>query len=150
MAVIAALMDGQGGRLFLDLRERRGLAYDVWCDAWSGHGGGSVQFGVSADPSRAREAAIALSGAVDDLIANPPGADEVARYRRMLAGRHALAIERAAARAGDCAENVQIGRSWGLEAHRERLRAVDEAAVARVISRWIAGARVEVLVEPES
>lgn len=150
MSVAAALMDGQGGRLFLDLRERRGLAYDVWCDAWSGHGGGSVQFGVSVDPARAREAAIALSGAVDDLIARPPSPEEVERYTRMLAGRHALAIERAAARAGDCAENVQIGRQWGLAAHRARLLAVDDAAVARVIARWITGARVDVLVEPAS
>lgn len=147
MGVLTAMMDSQGGRLFLDLREQKALAYDVWADHWAGYGGGAVTFGLACDPRRADEAADALVACVDGLLARPPDADEVARYVNMSRGRLALALERSAARAADASEHARLDLAFGLDAHLRALEAVTPASVATALE-WLRGPRVEVVVVP--
>ncbi len=147
MGIVTAMMDSQGGRLFLDLRERKALAYDVWADHWAGFGGGAVTFGLGCDPRRADEAADALAACVDGVLSEPPGAEEVQRYKNMSRGRLLLALERAAARAGDAAEHARFGLAFGIDAHLRALEAVTPASVAAALE-WLRGPRVEVVVVP--
>jgi zinc protease len=148
LRVAAAALDGQGGRLFLRLREERGLAYGVWAQSLSGEDGGLFSMGLSTDPARAGEARAALRAELDRLIASPPDEDEVARYRRMLSGHSAMSLQRVASRALDAASGERLGLPWGLSAHREALQQVDAAGVREALRRVVASGLVEVVVEP--
>jgi zinc protease len=150
LSVAAAALDGQGGRLFMALREAEGLAYAVWAEAWSGVDGGSFSAGLSTDPSRAAEARRALRAELARLADSPPDEAEVERYRRMLSGQAAMALQRASGRAADLASGERHGLPWGLEAHRRALASVDAAAVRSAVRRVLAAEPVEVVVEPKA
>lgn len=149
LAIACAVLDGQGGRLFLDLRERRGLAYDVWADVWSGPGASALTFGLTCDPAHAAEAIDALRAGIVAFPTSPPTEAEVARYQRMIRGRTLLAMERAAARSADAAEGALFGRPFGLPYHLDEIASVRTVDVEAAVARAFAVDRVEVVVTPD-
>jgi len=145
----SAILGGQGGRLFLSLREARGLAYSVWAHAAGGWDGGVFSAGLATDPARADEARVALLEAVAALAKEPPTDDEVERCRRMLVGQAAMGLQRASGRASDLALSMRLGLPQGLDAFRERMAAVTAADVHAVWADLWRREPVVVVVEPE-
>lgn len=148
LQIAAAVLNGQGGRLFVALRERLGLAYDVWSESVSTFGGGAFIAGIASDPARVEAARQALIDEFDRLVDEPPNEDEVQRYRRMLMGRAAMGLQRASGRAADRATHERLGLRPGLDAWRATLQNVAVADVAAAVERYMAAPRVIVVVEP--
>jgi zinc protease len=135
LSVAGNVLDSQSGRLFLSLREERGLAYGVWAHSELGAGGGTFSAGLSTDPARVREAADALRRELLTLTREGPTDGEVGRVRRMVAGLAAMRHQRVAGRASDLAWAVRTGQEYGLPALRARLAAVRPEDVQRVLER---------------
>ena len=119
LELAAAILGGQGGRLFIELREKLGLAYSVWADSLSGLDTGRFQCGLATDPKRASEATRHLHDAVRALAATPPSQEELDRCRRMLIGHAAMALQRASGRAATAAIGERLGIPWGMAAYQE-------------------------------
>lgn len=148
--LLTAILGGQSGRLFLDLREKRSLAYSVWAQAFFGVDGGSVSVGLSTDPARADEAATGLTEILAGIVGTPPDAGEMARCARMLVGQSALGLQRASARASHRATTELYGLPWGLDAYREALARVTQAQIVAEASKFLDGKPTELRVIPRS
>jgi predicted Zn-dependent peptidase len=96
----AILGDGMGSRLFLELRERRSLVYDVSTFSASYADAGS--FGVHAgfDPEDAERVVRAILDELDRITTDPVAPDELERARAYTRGRLELRMEDSGAVAG--------------------------------------------------
>ena len=86
------LGEGMSSRLFLEVRERLGLAYDVHSSVIYFRDCGALAISSGADPSKAHTAAAAILAEMGRTREGIP-ADEVERAKRLVAGRLMLRME---------------------------------------------------------
>jgi zinc protease len=148
--VITQLLAGQGGRLFLELRDRRGLAYSVSAVNVEGAAPGFFAVTIGTSPEKLDEARRGILDELETLVAGPPPADELARARRYLIGNFEIDRQRSAVRAA----HMAIDALYGLGPEAQRTYAASIAAVTaedvlRVARRVIdLAAPVEAVIRP--
>jgi zinc protease len=138
MDVISQLLAGQGGRLFVELRDRRSLAYAVNALHIEGVAPGFFAVYIATAPERFDEAKLGLLEQLTGLLDTPPDEAEIDRVRRYLIGSFAIEQQRNAVHAAQLALDALYG--LGPRASREypeRIAAVSKAAVERVARRVI-------------
>ncbi len=99
------LGESAGSRLFQELREKRGLCYQVNCDATFFHDAGSFEIHAGLSPKSRGEALDCIAREIEDLVLNGPQPAELARAKRLAASQTKMAMESTAAHgswAGDC------------------------------------------------
>lgn len=84
---------GMSSRLFLELRERAALAYNVYCDDSYLHDTGSVSLYVAVDPPKARRAVRALLEQLARLRETPVPEIELHKTKEYLKGGILLRLE---------------------------------------------------------
>jgi predicted Zn-dependent peptidase len=89
----AVLGEGMSSRLFLELREKLSLAYDVHSFVSNFSDAGMLGIYAGVAPARVAEAHAAALREVDRLIADPVGGVELARVRDFVKGRLELRME---------------------------------------------------------
>jgi zinc protease len=107
--VIAQLLAGQGGRLFLELRDRQGLAYAVNASNVEGLAPGYFITYIATAPERLDEARAGLLSELERLIDAPPPESELDRARRYLTGNFAIDQQRNATHAAQISLNDLYG-----------------------------------------
>jgi zinc protease len=138
LEVLTALLTGQGGRLFVELRDRRSLAYSLSGFSLEGIEPGYLAFYLGVDPARAAEARDALLQALEPLRRGPVPAEELERARRYLVGTQAISLQRTSARAAAMAFSELYG--LGHLAHTEyaeRIQKVTAEDVLRVARKYL-------------
>jgi zinc protease len=150
LELLSSALSGQGGRLFLELRDKQSLCYSVSAFAVEGIEPGSFAVYMGTSPDKVDRA---LAG-IDDLLAALAGsgltAAELERSKRYLIGSHQIGLQRLGARASAMALNELYG--LGHLAHRQypmHIEAVALTDVKRVAKKLLAGARVTTVVGPE-
>jgi zinc protease len=128
--VAAALLSGQGGRLFRALRERHALAYRTSAFSFEGQDPGYFAIYVATSPDNLSAVRAEIEQEIAALRDAPPDPDELDRARRWLIGNHELGLQRRA----DLAAAIALGEAYGLgwdahEKYAERVAAIDAAAV---------------------
>jgi predicted Zn-dependent peptidase len=112
------LGDGSGSRLFLNVREEAGLAYDVHSFQSDYADCGALQVYAGVDPADARPALKAILAELARLRDSAVAADEMARARAYVSGRLELRLE----------ESRHLASWLGVqEALHDRVMTVDEA-----------------------
>ena len=144
----AILGDGMGSRLFLDLRERRSLVYDVSTFSASYADVGS--FGVHAgfDPVDAERVVRAILDQLERVCSEPVADSELSRARAYTRGRLELRMEDSGAVAGWIGTGeALLPRILTVDEVIERLEAVTIDDLLRVAQRYLAptAARLAVL-----
>ena len=89
----AVLGDGMSSRLFLEVREHQGLAYDVSSAPMSYHDTGSFSIYAGVDPSRALPALRAILEQLARMRTETVPAEELQRAKEYTKGRMALRLE---------------------------------------------------------
>ncbi len=133
------LGDGSASRLFLEVREERGLVYDIGASAIDYKDAGALVISGGADPGRVTEALQLVTEALRRLAREAPSAAEIERACAYLAGR----LERAADDPRGLAEwhasqrvLRRVPQELGeLLAEIERVRPADLLRVARNLVR---------------
>jgi predicted Zn-dependent peptidase len=133
------LGDGSASRLFLEVREERGLVYDIGASAIDYKDAGALVISGGADPGRVTEALQLVTEALRRLAREAPSVAEIERARAYLAGR----LERAADDPRGLAEwhaSQRVLRKVPQElgellAEIERVRPADLLRVARTLVR---------------
>jgi len=152
LEVLAGVLGGQAGRLFLRLRERMGIGYDVNASHLVTRDPGALFLYASCAEESVQRAERALVAALEELHLAPPNAEEVARVVCALKGGRASSLQVASARAACMAIDEALGldgtayrRTWsGIEAVT-----VDD--VLRVIGTYVRPDRIRtVVLQPES
>jgi predicted Zn-dependent peptidase len=137
MAANQVLGGGVAGRLFLDVREKRSLAYSTGSSVEEpAHGGMPLVLSAGTRTEKTAEAVEALLEHLERIGATTPSQDEVERATRFLSDSFLFKMETAAALSELTARLIVLG--LGDEAYDEYRRTVRELApetIAFVASR---------------
>jgi zinc protease len=137
LEVVAQVLGGQGGRLFLDLRDRQSLAYSVSAMNVEGIAPGFFAIYIGTAPDKVDAARGGILEHLTRLVDSPPSEAELDRARRNLIGNFAIDQQRSSARAAHIALDALYGLGPG--AHRrypEEIAAITREDVLRVARRF--------------
>jgi predicted Zn-dependent peptidase len=99
LRVLEGVLGGtSSSRLFQEVRERRGLAYSVFCFSNLYSHTGEVGVYVGTRPENLSEAVTVLAHELERCVEDPATEEELTRSRENLKGRVALALESTGAR----------------------------------------------------
>lgn len=137
--VLDAVLGGSmASRLFVELRERRSLAYQV-SSLYDDRLEGSYLLGyIVTDPGRVGEAAAGLEREFRRLVEEPVDGAELHAARRWLRGRYLIGAETNAAQAGRLGayEAYGLGQDFG-DRWLAAIEAVTPESVRAVARRWL-------------
>lgn len=122
LAVLNGVLgDGMSSRLFLSVREERGLAYDISSGLVDYSDAGAVEVSAGVDPGSLKQAVAAILAELVRLRDEPVPADELEKAKRYLMGGLELRMD----------ESRHVA-SWigGQEALHDRVLTIDEALAA--------------------
>jgi zinc protease len=150
LEVLTTLLSAQSGPLFEEVRERRGLAYDIDVSHTEGRLGGSLELRVATDPGRID----AVRTVLDETLSNLAQAltpDAARSAARLAAGRRRLDRQLGSVRAEERALSVVQGLAPSTpDGMAGRLEAIDPERLAAVCRRIIVPERqVESIVRPD-
>jgi zinc protease len=94
MQVMQSVLAGQGGRLFVELRDKASLAYSVAPLRMDGLDGGYFGAYIGCSPEKARKAIEMLNAEFSKLQTDLIDPGELARAQRYLIGRHDIELQR--------------------------------------------------------
>lgn len=130
-AVLATILGGgMSSRLFLEVREKRGLAYSVhaWADKYTDIGYLAVQAGIETE--KLHKALETIIGVLRGMTKRDVSAEELKKAKSYLKGTLAISLESSDALAENAASAlISIGRIRPLE---ETLKAIDKVTAADV------------------
>jgi len=141
LEVLVAILGGQSGRLFAELRDRQALAYRVSAHSVEGLDPGFVAIYLSCAPDKLGAAVAGVRHELARLRDGGPGAvtaAEVERAQSYLIGGHAIAMQRRAAVANAMAYHEAYGLGWQSWAgYDAAIRAVTPAQVAGAVASYL-------------
>ncbi|MHB1845076.1 MAG: M16 family metallopeptidase [Deltaproteobacteria bacterium] len=136
LELLSTVLSGQGGRLFVELRDKRSMAYSVTSLTLEGLDPGYFAVYLGTSPEKVTDAVEGvrqeLSRARDELVPGP----ELERAKRHLIGTHEIGMQRRASQAAAMALDQAYG--FGPEDHlhyAERNEAVTAQAIRDVTQR---------------
>ncbi|MGH7336232.1 MAG: M16 family metallopeptidase, partial [Myxococcota bacterium] len=148
LEVISQLLAGQSGRLFLELRDKQGLAYSVTATSVEGLAPGYFAVYIATAPEKLAAARAGLLAELHRLLDAEPDSAELDAARRHLVGNFEIDRQRNAVHAAQTSLHALYG--LGAAASRvypDQIRAVSGKDVLRVAQRIIdLGAYTEAVV----
>ncbi len=140
LTLASAVLGGQSGRLFVELRDKRGLAYSVGAESADGWDVGRFTLYMSTDQSHAEEALEGLTTVYRELAQEGPAAEELERARASALGALEMSRQRSSARALELAYSERYGRvaTRARELAVRSLQRVSCEQVRRVLSARVA------------
>ncbi|HIF04649.1 MAG TPA: insulinase family protein, partial [Candidatus Poseidoniales archaeon] len=99
LELIAQILAGQGGRLFLDLRDRQSLAYTVSASNIEGLAPGYFTIYIATAPEKVERARAGIFEEIDRLVSAAPSAEELQHAIRFGTGSFAIDSQRSHGRA---------------------------------------------------
>lgn len=145
----AALGGGMSGRLFVELRDKRGLAYSLGAMVPFRRGPGFLVTYLGTAPENLATAEGGVLGELDRIRAGAVKDDELARAKAYLQGTLAMERRTNARHAWSLAFFEAIGAGWDFpERYARALEAVTAADVARVARRYLVHGTIVVLEPP--
>jgi len=136
--VLSQLLAGQGGSLFLELRDKQGLAYAVNAVNVEGMAPGFFLLYIGTAPEKLDQAEAGMRVELERVLQSPPDPDALDRARRHLAGNFEIDLQRSATRAAHLSIDALYG--LGADADRsyvDRILAVSGEDVLRVARRVV-------------
>ena len=138
LSVLTTVLSGQGGRLFVELRDKRSMAYSVSAMSVEGVDPGHFAVYIGTSPDK-RDAALAgIEAELRRITDEPVTPDELDRAKAHLIGSHEIGLQRNSARAALLALDQCYGLGQENFLHfAERVRAVTTADVQAVAQKLL-------------
>ena len=140
------LGDGMSSRLFMEVREKRGLAYDVHSSITSFMDCGALTIGAGVDPKKLYTAVETILAELGKLREGVPE-DELERAKRRMGGRLLLRMEDSravAAWAGS--QEAMLGEVVGVDEVMGLIAAITPGDVKRVANSLVASEKLNMAV----
>ena len=109
LELISAALSGQGGRLFLELRDKQALAYQVTAFTQEAFDPGYFCVYMATDPKKLTKAVDGIRLELEKIRRAGLTESELERNKRQLVGGFEIDLQRAAARAANLAFNDRYG-----------------------------------------
>lgn len=132
---LSGLLSGQGGRLFIELRDKLSLCYSVGCSHFEGIDGGFFSFYIGTSPEKEEKALSAFHVEIDKVVEEGITAEEWARARRFILGSKKIEDQRLSPQALELSLTELYGlgfeESLEFEARMNELSHKDISEVAK-------------------
>ena len=136
--LLSAILGGQGGRLFVELRDRQSLAYSVNAYASAGLAAGSFAFYIATSPTKVEQALDGIRNEIQRLAEDGVTEEEVERAKRFLIGRRDIGLQRLSARAGYFTFDELYGRGYSHGyGYADRVNAVTADQIREAVRRYL-------------
>lgn len=136
--VLNNILAGQGGRLFLQLRDKESLAYTVTSFVRPGLDPGVFAFYIATDPSKASRAVEGLFEEIDRIKQAPVNAEELSRAISNLTGNHLIHLQSTWARSENKALNTLYGLGYDFDTkYLETISRVKADEVLNVARKYL-------------
>jgi zinc protease len=109
LQVVEAILAGQGGRLFLELRDKASLAYSVSPMRMEGMGTGYFATYIGCSPEKTETALKMMQEELMKLVDHTVGHEEMARAKNYLIGGHDIGLQKNSSIASAIAFNEVYG-----------------------------------------
>jgi zinc protease len=136
--LMQTILGGQSGRLFIELREKKSLAYTVAPLSMEGMERGYIGTYIACSPSKKDEAITGIQKVLEVLAKKGPSANEMARAKEFYLGRRAMDMQ------GDAtlAAHYGIEAVYGIphlseEEIVKRVRAISAKSIQDVCRRYL-------------
>jgi zinc protease len=130
------ILSGMGGRLFLNLRSKKALAYTVHASTISALYGGAFVTYIAGDATKEAHALEGMWEELEELKRNQVSAQELENARNALAGYYTLNTQTASTRVLDYANCYLLGRPLPYAAtYRELVRNVTADDLMQIASK---------------
>lgn len=134
--VTSQLLAGQGGRLFLELRDRQSLAYSVSASNVEGVAPGFFAIYIATAPEKTQQAERGIFEELEKLLNSEPSDEEFTRAKNYLIGNFLIAEQRNATHAAHIALDTLYGLGpYASTRYREKIRALSKQDVLRAARR---------------
>jgi predicted Zn-dependent peptidase len=146
LRVLEGVLGGtSSSRLFQEVRERRGLAYSVFCFSSLYAHTGEVGLYVGTRPENIAEALQTIAEELDRFVSDPASAEELDRSRENLKGRMVLSLESTGARMSRLGISVLNGLPiLSVDQVIERIDAVDVPALQELAAELFLPGRLSI------
>ncbi len=141
--VLDYLLSGMGSRLFINLRDREGLAYVVSSSYSPRKNFGSFKSYMQTSPDKQERALKGLLRELDTLKDEGPSLEEVERTKHYMLGLHEIALQKKWAQASKMAfyELMGLGTDF-LDKYPDRIKKVTASQVLKVARKFLDTERV--------
>lgn len=140
LSVLRAVLAGQSGLLFRDLRDRQGLGYTVTAFLSQGKHAGFMAFYIATDPDKVPQAMDGFRKAAADISANALPAGELERAKNLLSGEYYQDRQSLLARSGEAAAALVQGFDRDMELRlverAQKVSAQDVRGAAAAVLKW--------------
>ena len=138
LELLVAVLGGQGGRLFAELRDKRALVYRVSAHSIEGVDPGFVAVYLSCAPDKLGEAVEVARAELARIRTEGVTAAELERAKSYAIGSHQIAMQRRAAVANAMAYHEAYGLGWeSWSRYDAAIRAVNPADVAAAAAKYL-------------
>ena len=135
--VMHTVLSGQGGRLFMELRDRQSLAYSVYASVLLGVEASSFMISIGTSPEKIEQATY---GMIDQVRRLHDGisVQELEDAKRYLIGNHDISLQRSSNRAMSCALDELYGLGYRRAYdYSDRIAQVSAEQVAALAQRTL-------------
>ncbi len=112
LQVLEAVLAGQGGRLFIELRDKASLAYSVSPLRMEGVGAGYFATYIGCSPEKTETAIKMMKEELNKMIEHPISKDELQRAQSYLIGGHDIGLQKNSSISSSIAFNEVYGNSY--------------------------------------
>ncbi|MBI3293934.1 MAG: insulinase family protein [Deltaproteobacteria bacterium] len=138
LKILSSALSGQGGRLFLELRDKQSLAYSVSPMQSDGPDAGTFSFYIGCSPEKWRKSLSGIRHEIQKVIDTPMGATELARAKQYWLGRFDLDMQRASSQCFTFGLDEVYGLGYDHSTKVvELVRAIDAKTIQRVAARYL-------------
>lgn len=141
--VLDAILSGQGGRLFFELRDRQSLAYSVYASYLPGLEASAYTINIGTSPEKIDQAVAGIIGEVQRLRHEPPTQAELDSARRNLIGNHDIGLQTNSARAMTFALDELYGLGFKRTFdYAEHIQAVTPGDIEALVQEFLDPRRI--------
>lgn len=138
LEVLTSILAGQGGRLFVELRDKQSLAYSITAFSLEGLDPGYVAVYMGCSPDKVTQALAGIEKELRKVADEPVTARELERAQRYLVGTHEIGLQKMGARAATLAFNEVYGLGYPQYArYSENILSVTLEDVQRVARQYL-------------
>jgi zinc protease len=151
LEVLSTILSGQGGRLFVELRDKKGLAYRISAFSLEGVDPGYFAVYMATSPENLDVAVAGIQEELAKIRDKPVAKQELERAKKYLVGTHEISLQRRAALASTLAFHECYGQGWDeYKRYAPSILAVTAADVQRIAQKYLDPQRAVIaVVKPE-
>ncbi|MCJ7508343.1 MAG: insulinase family protein, partial [candidate division Zixibacteria bacterium] len=137
LKLIQGIFSGMGGRLFIELREKRGMAYAVYaaCDAYKD--GGIFYSYIGTSPQKEKVAVDLLKQEFEKIRKRKVKAGELEKSKAYISGAYNISLQTNSALAHQYAKNHILGRdALQAEEFSQRIKEITSREILRIAQKY--------------